>query len=190
MLLIQLLLQHPLALGQVIQNTPTWVWGLLAALLALGYSQVATRQVSLARTAVVPLAMPALSLWGMANAFSHSPLFPFVVLAWCGCFALAAGLIAPRPPAAGTRFDAASRRFLVPGSWLPLGLFLGIFAVRYLVGADLALDPTLAQDGPYTLVVGALYGVFSGALVGRVARLWRLVLWPAKSKLSQPLTPA
>jgi hypothetical protein len=180
-MLIQFLLQHPQALPMVLKGTPTWVWGLLAALAALGLSQARTRNVSLTRMAVMPLAMPALSVWGMVSAFSHSPQFTYVLLAWGVCFALTAGLVGLGRPAAGARFDAANRGFHVPGSWLPLLLILAIFGVKYVVGADLAMQPMLAQDGGYSLVVAALYGVFSGGFVGRAARLLRLAL-PANAK--------
>jgi hypothetical protein len=36
------------------------------------------------------------------------------------------------------------------------------------------VQPTLARDGSYTLVVAAVYGMFSGIFLGRAARLWRL----------------
>ena len=178
-MLLILLFQHPAALPQVLQGTPTWVWGLLAALLALGASQLRGRTVGVARMAAMPLAMAALSLWGTVSAFNSSPLFAYVLMAWLAWFALAASLTGTRPPPAGMRYDAASRSFQVPGSWVPLLLILCIFAVKYVVGADLAMQPALAHNGGYTLVVGALYGVFSGCFAGRAARLWRLALRPA-----------
>lgn len=175
-MLLQLLFQHPQALFMVLKGTPTWVWGLLAALLALGLSQVRTRDVSLTRMAILPLAMPALSIWGMVSAFSASPLFAYVLLAWVAGVALMAALIAPRKAPAGSRFDAAKRSFHVPGSWAPLALIMAIFLVKYVVGADMAMQPELAHHGLYTVVVGGLYGVFSGGFLGRAARLWLLAL--------------
>jgi hypothetical protein len=86
------------------------------------------------------------------------------------------GLIAPRAPLAGTTYDAASRSFNVPGSWMPLALILGIFLTKYIVGVELAMQPALAEDGQYSLIVGGLYGLFSGTFAGRAARLWLLAL--------------
>lgn len=173
-MLIQLVIQHPQAIGQILKSTPTWVWGLFAALLALGLSQVRTREVSAVRMAITPLAMTGFSLWGTVSAFSHSPLFGYVLFAWAaGAVALLA-LIGTRQPAAGTRYDAAARSFLVPGSWMPMLLILGIFSVKYVVGVELAMQPALAHDGTYTLVAGGLYGLFSGAFAGRALRLFRL----------------
>ncbi|MDW5443367.1 DUF6622 family protein [Polaromonas sp. SM01] len=177
-MLIQLLIQHPQALGSVLHKTPVWVWGLLAALLALGLSQVRTRSISALRMALMPAAMAGLSLWGTASAFGSSPLFAYVLLAWAVCAALMLGLMAPLAPPAGTVYDATSRRFHMPGSWVPLALILGIFLTKYIVGIELSMQPTLARDGQYTLIVGSLYGLFSGIFAGRAVRLWRLARRP------------
>jgi hypothetical protein len=185
-MLIQLLWQHPQALGSVLKNSPPWVWGLLATLLALGLSQLRDRQVSQMRMAIMPVAMTALSLWGTASAFGQSPLFGYVVLCWLASALLMAGLIAKTAPPAGTRHIAASRSFWIPGSWLPLALILGIFLTKYVVGVDLSMQPALARDGSYTLAVGALYGLSSGAFAGRSARLWRLARRPAAAAAASP----
>ena len=68
-MLIPLLIQHPTALGQIIQQTPYWVWGLLAALVGLGCSQLHGRQVGLARAMAMPVAMAGFSVYGLASAF-------------------------------------------------------------------------------------------------------------------------
>jgi hypothetical protein len=175
-MLIQLISQHPQALGSILENTPAWVWGLFAALLALGLGQTRSRSVGLPRMALVPLAMTSLSLWGTASAFGSSPLFGYVLLAWTTGAAITLGLTARLAPAADTRFDAASRRLHLPGSWVPLALIMGIFLTKYIVGVDLAMQPALAHDAPYALVVSGLYGLFSGIFVGRTVRLSRLVL--------------
>jgi hypothetical protein len=184
---IQLVAQHPEALGTVLSKTPLWVGGLFAGLLALGLSQVRGRQVSQLRMTIMPLAMTGLSLWGTASAFGRSPLFGYVMLAWAVGALLVGGLIAMSSAPAGTRHDASSRSFHIPGSWLPMALILGIFLTKYIVGVDLSMQPGLAHDTPYTLVVGALYGIFSGAFAGRAIRLWRLALRPAGALSSSPL---
>jgi hypothetical protein len=189
-MLIQLIAQHPQALGAVLSKTPLWVGGLFAALLALGLSQVRDRQVSRLRMAIMPLAMTGLSLWGTVSAFGKSPLFGYVMLVWLAGALLVGSLIARTSPRAGTAYDAARRSFTVPGSWLPLVLILGIFLTKYVVGVDLVMQPELARDGQYTLITGALYGLFSGTFAGRTARLWRLARRPAATPSSSPLLNA
>lgn len=175
----------PGMIGPILANTPLWVWGLLAALVALGLSQARGRRASLGRVTFMPITMTALSLSGTVAAFGNSPLFGEVLMVWIGAAAAMLTLTAPLAPAAGTRYDAASRSFELPGSWTPLVLILGIFLTKYAVGVELAMQPQLAQDGRFTLIVGALYGLFSGIFAGRAARLWRLAARPAEP--SSPL---
>ena len=160
-------------LSQIIIHTPLWVWGLLLALLGLGLNQLFTRSVPLRRATLLPLAMVALSLYGATSAFGAAPQ---VVLAWLIAGALAAWLVWQRPLPARTRFDAVTRRFTLPGSWVPLALMMGIFLTKYAVGVTLATQPALAHDVGFRLAFDALYGVFSGVFAARGARLWRLAL--------------
>ena len=55
-MLLQLLVNHPEAIGQILKNTPTWVWGLFTGLMALGLSQVRDRTQSLVRVSIMPVA--------------------------------------------------------------------------------------------------------------------------------------
>ena len=173
-MLIQTLVTHPQMLGPVLQNTPTWVWGLLTGLAALGLTQIRTRSAGLTRITAMPLTMTALSVWGLASSFSKSPQFGYMMLAWMGAALAAMAAVAPLQPPAGTKFDAATRRFVLPGSWIPMLLILAIFLTKYVVGVDLAMQPPLALDRTYTLSVGTLYGIFTGIFLGRAARVWRL----------------
>jgi hypothetical protein len=178
-MLIQLIANRPQILGQIVSNTPVWVWGLLAGLIALGLSQVRDRTVGLRRVSVLPLAMAALSLSGTVTALAGAPNFTAVMLAWAATAVAMLAALGFTSPAAATRYDPVTRRFALPGSWFPLALFVGIFLTKYVVGVDLAMQPSLAQDSQYTLVVGAVYGAISGLFAGRAARLWRLALRPS-----------
>lgn len=177
-MLLQLLAARPEMLGTVVTNTPRLIWGLLAGLIVLGLSQRKDREVSLARVMVTPLVMATLSLGGTATAFSASPHFGQAMLAWAGAAVCALALVAPWQAPRGTHYDAASRSYRLPGSWLPLLLILGIFLAKYVSGVDLAMQPSLALDSPYALTVSALSGTFSGIFAGRAARLLRLALRP------------
>jgi uncharacterized membrane protein len=159
---------------QILSNTPLWVWPLLAALIWLGLSQAKARTASFTRITVVPLAMTAFSLWGTVSAFGASPMFGYVMLAWMFGTAVMLAVVAPMEVPRGTTYDVESRTFGLPGSWAPMLLILGIFLIRYSVGATLTFQPGLARDGLFPLVAGALYGLFSGIFAGRAARLWRL----------------
>jgi hypothetical protein len=178
-MLIQMLVHQPQMLVPILKSTPTWVWGLLAGLVALGLSQAKARTAGLARVAVMPLAMIALSVWGTSSAFGGSPQFASALLAWLAAAALACLLTAPMAAPRGTHYDPSTRQFRLPGSWWPLLLILPIFLVKYGVGVDLAMQPALARDPQYALAACALYGLFTGIFIGRAARLWRLAFGSA-----------
>lgn len=171
-MLIQLVSQHPEAIATILRRTPVWVWGLLCALLVLGFSQARDRRVGLARMSLTPIGMTAFSLWGTVSAFGSSPLFAQALVVWIAAAVSAIALILPTRGNAS--YDPASRTFSMPGSLLPLALILGIFSVKYVVGVELAMAPALMRDPQYALTVAALYGAFTGIFVGRAARLWRL----------------
>lgn len=173
-MLIPLLIQQPHMLANILRATPTWVWALLAGLLWLGFSQARDRRASLLRIAAMPVAMLALAIWGMVSAFGASPMFGYDMLMWMFAAALAFAVIGSTQAPRGTQYHAATRSFFLPGSWTPLLLIAGIFVTRYVVNVDIAMQPSLARNGQYTLIVAAIYGLCSGIFAGRAARLWRM----------------
>src|SRR5947209_5815275 len=132
-MLIPLLIQQPQILGAVLRGTPTWVWALLAALVALGVSQARDREASLLRVSVMPVVMTAFSLFGMVSAFGKSPMFGDAMLMWMLAAAVTFALVGATRGSPRTEYHAATRTFFLPGSWAPLALILGIFLTRYVV---------------------------------------------------------
>ncbi len=53
-------------------------------------------------------------------------------------------------------------------------LWLGTLHTKYIVGAELALQPALAHDSGVALQVAVLHGVFNGVFAARAAHPWRL----------------
>lgn len=173
-MLIDIATHQPQMLLSIARQTPTWVWGLLAALLALGLSQLRPREASLSRVVLMPLGMAAYSVYGLFSAFGANP--GSALAAWLLAAPLVAGasLLWSLQPPAGVRYYAGEARFHLPGSAVPLLLILGIFFTKYIVGVELALQPTLARDSAFTVQIAALYGLFNGVFLARAARLWRL----------------
>ncbi|TFZ08881.1 DUF6622 family protein [Ramlibacter humi] len=171
-MLIQLVTQHPEALPRILQSTPTWVWGLFAGLLALGFSQVRGRTMSLLRVSLVPFVMAGFGAWGMFSAFGNAPHGAMVVGLWIATAAIVAAVVGMGRSHA--TYDAATRSYAVPGSFMPLLMIAGIFLVKWSVGVELALQPPIAQDTSFGLAIALVYGVFNGLFAGRAARLWRL----------------
>lgn len=170
-MLITMLADNPRLLPMVVQNTPVWVWGLLFGLTALGLSQLRTRWMGVRRLVVMPLVMTLLSLLGTVSAFAAQPTLAMALLAWATGLVFTAWAGSRLLPAVLLPVDRGDRSVQVPGSALPLVLMLSIFLVKYVVGVDLAMTPTLGSQPTYTVVVGLLYGVFSGVFA---CRAWRL----------------
>ena len=79
--------------------------------------------------------MTILSITGTVTAFGVSLL---AVLAWFGAGALTFMLCFQASPASSNRFNRETQLFTLEGSWVPLGLILGIFLVKYVAGASLS----------------------------------------------------
>lgn len=176
MMLLQLLINHPQAIGAVLKNTPVWVWGLLAGLLALGFSQARRRTASLARITLMPVAMTGFAIWGMYSAFGATSLLATVLVAWLAAASPIAAIVMRQAP--GGTYDAQSRQFHLAGSWIPLLLILGVFLTKYIVGVELTMQPQLTRDTTFALTLAVLYGAFNGIFTGRALRLLRLVPSP------------
>lgn len=174
MLLTQLLIQHPAAIVDIVRQTPTWVAGLLAGLLWLGFSAVRTRNLHIGRLVLMPVAMGGMALWGVTSAFHGAGQLAELLALWLVCYAAVLAASWPLRAPHGTRYDAAGKRFHLPGSWMPMLLILAIFLMKYAIGVQLAMAPELAANAQFALVVTALYGALSGLTASRALRVLRL----------------
>lgn len=179
MLLTTLLAEHPSAIVDIVSQTPTWVTALLGGLLVLGYSASRGREVPIGRLLLMPLAMGGMALWGVESAFNGTGRLPELLAVWAAGYAalLALGLRLPVP--AGVRYSAALRSFHLPGSWLPMGLILAVFLLKYAIGVQLAMEPTIATHPGFAYPVAAVYGLLSGIFAARTLRVLRLLRGPA-----------
>lgn len=170
-----------LMLTQILAHTPKWVFILFATLLWLGAKQLLARSVSLARVTLMSAGMTGLSVYGVASGFGQSPM---ALLAWAVMACALLGVVLQRGAPSTTRYDAASRRFHVAGSAVPLLLMMGIFFTKYVVGVLLAMHPEIAHQASFTVVISALYGAFSGIFMGRAIRLWRVAIQADRATLA------
>ena len=166
---------------QILLHTPAWVFGLFVLLLWVGAKQLLAGSVSLTRVTILPLAMTGLSVYGVASAFGNEPM---ALVAWIAAALVLVGLVFTRPLPATTRYDAASRRFHLAGSAVPLALMMGIFFTKYVVGVLLAMHPELRHQTLFALGTGTLYGAFSGIFAARALRLWRLALQAERAEVA------
>lgn len=159
-------------LTQIFSHTPVWVWVLLAALIALGLSQVRDREVSLKRVTILPLVMIAFSATSvMQNAGKH----PSVVLVWLIACAVTAMLVLRSQLDSKTHYQASSGMLSVAGSWVPMFLILTIFIGKFALAVFSKVQPEVAQSLNFTTASALIFGALSGVFLGRAARLWKLV---------------
>lgn len=153
---------------EVIRHTPTWVWGLLAALVLLGLSQWRDQTLARPRVLLMPVALAGYSAYGAASLFGATPP---VLLAWVA--GLAALLVVARrlPWLRGVRHDPLTERFAVPGSVWPLLLMLGVFSVRYMVTVTLVFHRDWVADPAFAAAMSALYGSLSGLFAARALKI-------------------
>jgi hypothetical protein len=152
----------------IVQHTPAWVWAILALLTGLGLAQTRPREVSLLRVTVLPLLLIGLSLSGVFSAFGH---FPVALGGWAAGVGVALTFARSAVAVRGAAWLKTTNRIHVPGSWLPLTLILGLFAIKYFAGVNLAMHPALASDATFAGLCSLSYGVFSGLFLARALSL-------------------
>jgi hypothetical protein len=155
----------------IVQHAPLWAWALLAGLVALGLWQTLPRQMTLQRATLLPSAMAILSLASLAASFGWTS---GVILAWVA--GAAKSLLTMRATGGwrGIAWSASAQRLLVPGSWLPLALLVGLFAAKFAVGTMLAMHLPLSTQPAFASVVALVYGAFSGLFLSRGLAMWRV----------------
>jgi hypothetical protein len=151
-------------------SIPAWPFFLFAGLVLLGYRQSRDRVVQPGTLAKVALAMLALSLYGVTAAFGAS-LVP--VLAWALGFAAAVFLGAPLLAPRGLAKEGAAVR--MPGSWVPMGLMLGIFMTKFGLGFATGMGAHVLKEVWFVAMVSAVLGLFSGAFAARATAVHRFV---------------
>lgn len=167
----------------ILSHTPVWVGGLLAALVALGFSQTRQRHVARWRLLMLPLVLLGLGLWSMAPSFIALPLSALV---WLAAFGAGAALLASRPAPAAATWLPAEQRLRLPGSWLPMLLMLVVFVFRYGANVGMAFNPGWRHAPELLLPLALLYGGCSGLFLGRALALLSLTRSPAA--VAGPLT--
>lgn len=153
---------------QILTHTPLWVFGLFFGLVYLGCLQSRTRQVSRGHLIVLPVAMLAWSLYSVWSTFdAHLTALTAWACAWVAVVAIAM----LRAPSRRVAYDASTKQFTVPGSWLPLALMMGIFFFKYAVAVVHAMTPGILETTTAVALVAGTYGLFSGLFMARALRV-------------------
>jgi hypothetical protein len=165
-------------MNQILLKAPIWVWPLFAVLLASGLRMSRARVVRPQPVIIISLMMLLFSGYGVVSAFQASAL---ALLVWAGMLAMSLMLCHRWGYPQGWQWDAVTQRMHVPGSWLPLGLFMTIFFTRFTVQSFLLFNPALAMQPLLAMPVSAVYGLLSGIFAARALHALRLSRRPASS---------
>jgi hypothetical protein len=157
---------------RILSHTPAYVFVVLGLLIVLGLLQTRRRDVSRMRVLVLPAALLVLSLSATVSAFAQPVL---ALAAWSAGFGVAMTLGGRSVAVRQAVWLPATRRFRVPGSWLPLVLIVSLFLLKYTAAVVLALYPSLTSTLGAVLSLSALYGAFAGLFWGRARSLIALI---------------
>jgi len=151
---------------QILQHTPLWVWGILAAITLLGALQWRNHEMTRVRLLIAPIGLGGYSLWSAAAVFGID-----AAAAWLAGMALAFALNHKLqwPRAIQVIGDG---RFALRGSPWPLLLMWTLFLLRYALTVTLVFQPTLAQQVAWVIGAPLVYGTLSGLFA---ARAWRVL---------------
>lgn len=147
---------------QIVINTPSWVFALFIGLLLFGLLQTRDRAIKKPFAYLLPVAMIALSFFGVQSAFGVS-ITPMA--AWLTGMLLISIIMRRLFRQSALSFDQQENRFFIPGSWAPLAVIMGIFFTKYALAVVGAVGVSLGLGA--ALCVGFLLGSFSGYFTAR-----------------------
>ncbi len=153
---------------EILRRTPVWVWIVLAALIAYGWYLGRPQRIARARVLVLPLVLTVIAVAGVVSVFGRAigPLLAFGV-----GFSSALGLNQWLQLPGGVRREADL--YLIPGSWIPLLLMLGIFLTKFAVGVISNVRPDLLARSDFPAAAAAVYGLTSGLFAARALHILR-----------------
>ncbi len=154
-------------IGAIATGAPGWVYILLAALIALGVRRLKTREMPLA-VALIPVA--AFFVWSIVGAanFAATSGWAIAATAWFGGAAMGATSAVLFSDPRATRL--AGGRIRLPGSWLPLALYMTVFVARFACGAWAAIVPAQAE---VAIAVGVAISAAMTMRLAVCALAWR-----------------
>lgn len=170
----------------MLAHVPTWVYGLFALLLALGLLFTRARAVHPVVPTLMAMGFGCYSLYGVISSFGASPA---TVASWATGMAVSAFLVRPHFGPRELSLVPGSPKILVPGSWLPLALMMGIFAVKFFVGVVRGARLPVGTEVWFAPAVCLTLGLLSGGFTARGLNVRRYVQESAKRDETHSATP-
>ncbi|MCS0589551.1 DUF6622 family protein [Massilia norwichensis] len=153
-------------LQQIVMHTPAYVWAILAVLVWRGTAALRQREMKLRSLFIVPAVMLALSLQDVLVKFGANAI---ALAAWAAA-AAGTALLVWKFGRSRTAPGATPGSVIVRGSRVPLAMMMAVFFTKYAAAVLLAVLPHARHDALVAAGVCALFGVFNGCFLGRLAR--------------------
>ena len=154
----------------MLEGTPAWVWVLLVFLIIRGVQAAKPGVVRPWRLAILPILFTLLGLHGLITVLPPGVL-PWII--WLAALAMSIPLGLSMAQATPVRADHQHKLMALPGSWSTLILILCIFASKYALGYQLALNPQLAYEVWFVVVDAGVAGIVAGLFIGRFTGLFK-----------------
>ncbi len=155
-------------LNQIISNTPSYVWGILAFLMFRGFKATMDRELEIRSVINIPVIMLALSVQGILSGFGADVL---VITSWMLTTVTGAVISWNAVNSNNVRILADKNLVFYRGSWAPLIMMMAIFVMKYVVNVALHVNPDLHGNTAFVLISTALFGIFNGLFLGKMLRV-------------------
>lgn len=155
----------PTTIWEIIAGTPWWVFGLFIYLSYAGFLATKPQIVPLKTLFIIPVIFVFMSIISMFTVL-HITLNNLGL--WCaaGLTGCALGWLQFR--AMKVKAIRNEAKLYMPGSWLLLVIVLILFACRYYINYEVALDPAFLSQSKYTSYIYIIFGLFTGLFAGRL----------------------
>ena len=170
----------------MLAHVPTWVYGLFALLLALGLLFTRARAVHPVVPTLMAVGFGCYSLYGVISSFGAAPT---TIAPWTIGMAVSAFLGRPYFGPRELSRVAGSPKVLVPGSWLPMALMMGIFSIKFFVGVVRGAHLPIGTEAWFAPAVCLTLGLLCGGFTARGLNVRRYVQESAKRAETLSVTP-
>lgn len=157
-------------MAQLLSGIPAWVFLVFFGLMYRGYLQTKTRTVSRTGIIVIPLIMLSLSLHGVMQT-SNSLLF--AMIAWLVGLGLAFSINAQFQHGSGVVLHEDRQHYIVPGSWVPMMLFMSIFFAKFCFGFLVGGHFVNPDDISFIVISTCISGLISGTFAARALQIFQ-----------------
>lgn len=155
----------------ILQHIPVWVFLILAGLLWLGLSARKDRMIRWRVPIIVPVALTIMAITSLLAQYGATDLLWPALIAWSSVCALIVWFGVNRPLPEKFQYDIESAKFQLPGSYVPLAMYMGIFAFKFMVGFMSGMRMPIVNELLFVLGISGVYGLFSGLFLSNA---WRL----------------